>query len=68
VFVDVGFVVVVVGGGGILCVCEDDGFVCGVEVVIDKDFIVALLVGVLDVDVLVIVMDVDYVVIGWGML
>lgn len=54
----VGVLVVCVGGGGILVVPDVDGVWCGVEVVIDKDFIVALLVVELGVDALLFLIDV----------
>lgn len=64
--VEAGFVVVAGGGGGIPCVREADGFVRGVEAVIDKDLSAALLARALDLDVLVIATDVDHVATGWG--
>ncbi len=61
-----GFVPVAAGGGGIPVVRDDDGTLCGVEAVIDKDLAAAVLGAALDVDVLVIATDVDNAVLGWG--
>ncbi len=61
-----GFVVVCSGGGGIPTVRRADGGLEGVEAVIDKDLIAALLAERIGADVLVIATDVENVVADWG--
>jgi len=63
--VEVGFVVVAAGGGGIPVVETPDGM-SGVEAVIDKDLGAALLARTVEADVLVIGTDVPYAVLHYG--
>jgi carbamate kinase len=62
---DLGYVVVLSGGGGIPVVQTDSGW-SGVEAVIDKDRAAAVLGPDLGAEVLVIATDVDAAVIGYG--
>lgn len=64
--VDMGFVVVAAGGGGIPVVRGADGALAGVEAVLDKDLTAALLARRLSADVMVVATDVDHVVTGFG--
>ncbi len=64
--VDSGFVVIANGGGGIPVVFREEGFLDGVEAVIDKDLGAALLADTVGVDVLVIVTDVPQAVLHFG--
>ena len=64
--IDVGFVVVANGGGGIPVVHDGEGYLRGVEAVIDKDLGAALLARSVDVDVLVIATDVPHAVLHYG--
>jgi carbamate kinase len=61
-----GAVVICGGGGGIPVVEEPDGTLRGVEAVIDKDFLAALLAERLGADLLLVLTDVDAVVRNWG--
>lgn len=63
---DLGYVVVTAGGGGIPVVRDADGGLRGIEAVIDKDLTAALLARDLAADVLVIATDVPHVVTGFG--
>ncbi len=63
--VDVGYVVVANGGGGIPTVRED-GVLRGVEAVIDKDLGAAVLARTVAADVLVIATDVPHAVLRFG--
>jgi len=63
--VDGGFLVVCAGGGGVP-VIEVDGAERGVEAVIDKDLVSALLATGLDAGVLVLATDVDAVYADWA--
>ncbi len=63
--IDAGCIVVTVGGGGIPVV-EDNGFLKGIEAVIDKDLASALLAEELNADYLVIATDVSHVAINFG--
>ena len=63
--IDAGCIVVKVGGGGIPVV-EDNGFLKGIEAVIDKDLASALLAEELNADYLVIATDVSHVAINFG--
>lgn len=62
---DLGYVVVLSGGGGIPVVADGDGY-AGVEAVIDKDRAAAILASDLSADTLVIATDVPAAVIGYG--
>lgn len=64
--VDAGALVVCSGGGGIPVVIDEQGFLRGVEAVIDKDLAAELLARSLQADVLLMLTDVDAVVAGWG--
>jgi carbamate kinase len=61
-----GTVVVCAGGGGIPTVYDEQGWLHGVEAVIDKDLASSLLARELGADLLVIATDVDGVYQGWG--
>ena len=63
---DLGLVVVCAGGGGIPVIRHDDGRLEGVEAVIDKDRVSALLATEIEADLLVLATDVDAVYDGWG--
>lgn len=63
---DAGCIVVCGGGGGIPTVRDADGRLRGVEAVIDKDSVGALLARDLDADLLVLATDVDAVHLGHG--
>lgn len=63
--IDAGCIVVTVGGGGIPVV-EENGFLKGIEAVIDKDLASALLAEELGADYLVIATDVSHVAINFG--
>ena len=63
--IDAGCIVVTVGGGGIPVV-EENGFLKGIEAVIDKDLASALLADELGADYLVIATDVSHVAINFG--
>lgn len=65
VLVDVGQVVIIVGGGGIFVICEGN-YLCGVSVVIDKDWVSVCLAEMIDVDMLIILIVVEKVVINFG--
>jgi carbamate kinase len=56
--VDDGVVVVAAGGGGVPVVRRDDGSLCGVEAVVDKDATAAALARELDADLLLLLTDV----------
>ncbi len=61
-----GVVTVCVGGGGIPVVRSEDGHLCGVEAVIDKDLATALLAASIDAEVLVVSTQVEQVAINFG--
>lgn len=65
VLLDLGYVVVCGGGGGVPVVIGPDGSE-GVEAVVDKDAVSALIAERIDADLLVIATDVDGVHEGWG--
>ena len=64
--VEVGFVVVGSGGGGIPVVRDEKGLLHGVEAVIDKDLAAELLARTIAADVLVIATDVDNAILAYG--
>lgn len=64
--VDLGQIVITVGGGGIPIYIEDNGTYEGVDAVIDKDFASALLARMIDADLLVILTGVDKVAINYN--
>ncbi|NLB35629.1 MAG: carbamate kinase [Elusimicrobia bacterium] len=61
-----GFVVVAAGGGGIPVYRRKDGIVAGIEAVIDKDYVSALLASRLEADLLVISTGVEKVALNFG--
>ena len=61
-----GAVVVCAGGGGIPVVVSPTGAVRGVEAVIEKDLVAALLAHQIGADALLLLTDVDAVYVGWG--
>lgn len=63
--VEMGFLVVCVGGGGVPVIANGNGHT-GVEAVIDKDLASALLAVGLGADVLALASDVDAVYTAWG--
>jgi carbamate kinase len=65
VLLEAGFVVTSGGGGGIPVVPDDAGGYRGVEAVVDKDLMAAMLADALDADGLIIATDVDAVMLGW---
>jgi carbamate kinase len=64
--VDAGVLVVCAGGGGVPVVARPDGTLRGVEAVIDKDLVAALLAIELRADALLLLTDVAAVEAGWG--
>lgn len=64
--VERGTIVICAGGGGIPTMYDENGKLCGVEAVIDKDLASALLAEQLGADLLVIATDVDGVYLDWG--
>jgi len=64
--VDAGVLVVCAGGGGVPVVRAPDGTLSGVEAVIDKDLVAALLAIELHADALLLLTDVPAVETGWG--
>ena len=63
---DLGFVVVAGGGGGVPVIKKGEGLYHGVPAVIDKDFSAALLAREVNADFLFILTAVDSVAINWG--
>ncbi|WP_347484756.1 carbamate kinase [Vandammella animalimorsus] len=61
-----GTVVICAGGGGIPTCYDQQGRLCGVEAVIDKDLCSALLAQQLQAELLVIATDVDAAYVNWG--
>ncbi|MGH9919827.1 MAG: carbamate kinase [Nitrososphaerales archaeon] len=61
-----GTLVIAAGGGGVPVVRDESGAVRGVEAVLDKDRTGALLGGILGVDTLLILTDVDMVYLDYG--
>jgi carbamate kinase len=64
--VDAGVLVICAGGGGVPVVARPDGTLRGVEAVIDKDLVAALLAIELRADALLLLTDVAAVEAGWG--
>jgi carbamate kinase len=65
VLLEAGFVVTSGGGGGIPVVADAVGGYRGVEAVVDKDLMAAVLARALGADALIIATDVDAVMLGW---
>ena len=65
VLLGAGYVVTSGGGGGIPVVTDGRGSYRGVEAVVDKDLMAAVLADALGADVLIIATDVDAVMLGW---
>ena len=63
--VDSGWIVIASGGGGVPVV-EENGFLRGVEAVIDKDLSSEVLATALGVGILIILTDVEYVYVDFG--
>jgi carbamate kinase len=63
---EAGATVICAGGGGIPVVTDGQGCLVGVEAVIDKDLVAALLARDLDADALLLLTDVDAVYEDWG--
>jgi carbamate kinase len=61
-----GVVVIACGGGGIPVIRDDEGNLCGVEAVIDKDHTAALLARALGAEILLILTDVGKVALNFG--
>lgn len=61
-----GFIVVAVGGGGIPVIMKENGFLRGVEAVIDKDFASALLASSINADLLLISTAIEKVAINFN--
>jgi carbamate kinase len=66
VLCEAGVTVVCSGGGGIPVVVDREGFLRGVEAVVDKDLAAALLAEGLGADALLLLTDVEAVMTGWG--
>ncbi|MER8491560.1 carbamate kinase [Mesorhizobium australicum] len=64
--VEHGVIVICTGGGGVPVIARDDGSLCGVEAVIDKDLASSLLGRQLRADMLLMLTDVDAVYIDYG--
>ncbi|TSE13313.1 carbamate kinase [Mesorhizobium intechi] len=64
--VERGVIVICTGGGGVPVIARDDGSLCGVEAVIDKDLASSLLARALKADMLLMLTDVDAVYVGYG--
>jgi carbamate kinase len=61
-----GYVVIAAGGGGIPVVADENGILCGVAAVIDKDLAAAVLAKEIDADMLVISTTVEKVCLNFG--
>ncbi|MER8781251.1 carbamate kinase [Mesorhizobium sp. M1006] len=59
-------IVICTGGGGVPVVAREDGSLCGVEAVIDKDLASSLLARQLKADMLLMLTDVDAVYVDYG--
>jgi carbamate kinase len=64
--VERGVIVICTGGGGVPVVARNDGSLCGVEAVIDKDLASSLLARQLKADMLLMLTDVDAVYVDYG--
>ncbi len=64
--VEQGVIVICTGGGGIPTMYDEEGSLCGAEVVIDKDLASALLAVELNADMLIMATDVDAVYRHWA--
>ncbi|BCG75258.1 carbamate kinase [Mesorhizobium sp. 113-1-2] len=64
--VERGVIVICTGGGGVPVIARDDGSLCGVEAVIDKDLASSLLARQLQADMLLLLTDVDAVYVDYG--
>lgn len=64
--VERGVIVICTGGGGVPVIARDDGTLCGVEAVIDKDLASSLLARQLKADMLLLLTDVDAVYVDYG--
>ena len=64
--IDAGFVVIAAGGGGIPVVRDESGFLKGVEAVVDKDLVSALLASALDASTLIISTTVEKAALDFG--
>ncbi len=64
--VDEGVTVICAGGGGIPTVRDQNGYLQGVEAVIDKDRASALLASELEADALLMLTDIEAVMENWG--
>ncbi|MER9371138.1 carbamate kinase [Mesorhizobium sp. M0491] len=64
--VERGVIVICTGGGGVPVISRDDGSLCGVEAVIDKDLASSLLARQLKADMLLLLTDVDAVYVDYG--
>ena len=65
-FIAEGMTIVCCGGGGIPVQARSDGTVSGVEAVVDKDLVAALLAMQMQADRLIILTDVRAVYLDWG--
>lgn len=63
---EAGQIVIAAGGGGIPVVQEENGFLKGVEAVIDKDFASQTLAELVDADLFIVLTGVDYVFINFN--
>lgn len=64
--VERGVIVICTGGGGVPVIAREDGSLCGVEAVIDKDLASSLLARQLKADMLLMLTDVDAVYVDYG--
>ena len=58
--------VIVVGGGGIPTIIDDNGNYQGVDGVIDKDFVMSKIADLVDADILIILTNVDSVFVNFN--
>jgi len=64
--VERGVIVICTGGGGVPVIAREDGSLCGVEAVIDKDLASSLLARQLKADMLLLLTDVEAVYVDYG--